>query len=468
MRKLRWAMDGEFWDLDLSTPVTLDGVARTVPGDPLPLSLSRGIRLSRPKQLDFFHRFMSLPLVPSYAGDPKEGGDGFNLQRVLAISIGERCMATILGQFHLQKLLSAIKDGKRKSPIGDSGIQKVWRNLCDKSLYALGFCSDFMITSNSSLLLSSEVYGDGQKRRNKAIFHHKLPEHNLTLEAAAPGLFVDKKGNYWDVPLSLAIDLASLPSTSGLGYHLCVHHNMGEPKKFGSGHIIGIPSTLLPGTSAKAALSFQKSVDIWRSKEGKVKNVQPYDMFLSDPHVSASGLIGSALCARFGGNSGAAPAESESSSIVRSLYSQAIRKRPEFSSDLFASLCCTAQYGNFQRLFFDLTRVNVRLDIPSATAFVTGATHLTNAIYKSKRVDLEAIHAVCPDITLSLQQQIAGPFSFRTDLKINPGNGEQLARVDEAIFAVDYALQVLGSARAVAWYSTKQRECILELRFFEH
>lgn len=83
MKKVRWVMDGGgCWEVDESTPKTLEGVARPVPGDPLPLGLSRGTRLSRPKQIDFMQRFMAAPFVPLYAG---HGGFGFALQRALTV-----------------------------------------------------------------------------------------------------------------------------------------------------------------------------------------------------------------------------------------------------------------------------------------------------------------------------------------------------------------------------------------------
>lgn len=86
MRKLRWVMDGSgFWEVDASTPRTLEALARAIPSDPLPLGLSRGTRLSRPKQIDFMQRFMAAPFVPFYAGNPSDGGIGFALQRVLTI-----------------------------------------------------------------------------------------------------------------------------------------------------------------------------------------------------------------------------------------------------------------------------------------------------------------------------------------------------------------------------------------------
>jgi len=39
--------------------------------------------------------------------------------------------------------------------------------------------------------------------------------------------------------------------------------------------------------------------------------------------------------------------------------------------------------------------------------------------------------------------------------------------VDDSIFAIDWALKVLGSAKATAWYSPKHQEAMVELRFFE-
>ena len=68
LRQMRWITDREGrWELDLESPATMEGTARPVPGDPLPLGLSRGPRVTRTKQLDFFHRFMASPLVPTYS-----------------------------------------------------------------------------------------------------------------------------------------------------------------------------------------------------------------------------------------------------------------------------------------------------------------------------------------------------------------------------------------------------------------
>lgn len=116
------------------------------------------------------------------------------------------------------------------------------------------------------------------------------------MEAAWPGLFVDDHGTYWDVPSSVAIDLASVASDSGASYHLCMHHNEGMPKPFDSDDQTvqngELPATLLPGLALKGAFSFKKNFALWRSKARKLKMVQPYDIFLSNPHASASWTIG--------------------------------------------------------------------------------------------------------------------------------------------------------------------------------
>ena len=145
------------------------------------------------------------------------------------------------------------------------------------------------------------------------------------------------------------------------------------------------------------------------------------------------------------------------------------RVKSALLADIFASVAFTAQHGNFQRLFLDLTRFYARLDFPSGSKFLAGTTRLTQDLYNSQQPSLEAFQAICPTATLSLQQQIVGPFSFRIDsgVAVNLKNREWHIDVDEPVFAIEYALQVLGSAKAIAWYSPKHEEFMVELRFFE-
>ncbi|CAH1442375.1 unnamed protein product [Lactuca virosa] len=471
MRKLRWVKDDDgFWDLDVSTPATLNGIARPAPGDPIPsvLGLSRGIRLSRPKQLDFFQRFMFMPFIPSYSNaSPHAHGNGFSLQRVLSLPFAlDRWFGTVLGQLNVQKLASSIKRNGFRQPNDESPwFKNIARHLSDKSLYAIDFCSEFFLTPDDSLQFSLESYGDDDYKtpRKKAVFHHKFPHHNLTLEAASPGLFVDKNGSFWDIPLNMAIDLASVASDIGPSYHICVNHNAGSPKSFGTHKNDAIPpASIQPGLSATTAFSLKNSIDIWRSEAPKLKKVQPYDAFLSNPHISASGIIGGVMSACFGDNSVRATTGDGFGVGVR-------RGNCAILADSFATVSLSAQLGTFQKMFFDLTRFQALLDFPSGSTFLTGATHLAKDLYNSQTPNLETFQQISPITTLSFQQQLVGPFSFRVDSGVKWGmeNGESFVEVKDPVFAVEYALQVLASAKAVAWYSPRQQEFMIELRFFE-
>lgn len=76
------------------------------------------------------------------------------------------------------------------------------------------------------------------------------------------------------------------------------------------------------------------------------------------------------------------------------------------SADLFASLVLSAQYGNFQRLFLDLTRLNIRVDFPSGSKFLSCAARMAYDLHNSQVLRLEAFGEVWPKTTLSLQQQV--------------------------------------------------------------
>lgn len=115
------------------------------------------------------------------------------------------------------------------------------------------------------------------------------------MEAVWPGLYVDKAGNYWDVPFLVAVDLASVASTSGASYHLSLLHNLGSPERFNGDGSDQVPTSLLPGLTLKGAFALKRNIEFWRSTTPKLKMVQPFDIFLSNPHVSASGIIGKLL-----------------------------------------------------------------------------------------------------------------------------------------------------------------------------
>ncbi|CAD6213076.1 unnamed protein product [Miscanthus lutarioriparius] len=461
LRRMRWMSDEDGrWELDAETPVTMEGTVRPVPGDPLPLGLSRGYRVTRPKQLDFFHRFMASPLVPTFSATR----DDLSVNHAHILYITDNWSSTILEKINVNKLVSVVKEKLANRQEEASWTKDLKKHLHD--VMSLGVGTEILITPDTTLLL--ELFDIKKGNRGKAIFHHELPHHNITLQASWPGLFVDKKGAYWDVPLSLSADLASVGSSSGLSYHLLLQQNSGEPKCFGGDKTDDVPIALLPGLCAKAAISIKKSIDAWRKKEDKLKNVQPYDIFLSDSHVSLTGIVG-AVASGYLGNCSRRVAirdETQKSNAFR-MFDE--RNKCAAFADLFASVTFTAQYGNFQRLFLDLTRASAQFDITSGSLFLCGASRLAQDFFFSRRPDVETFCDICPDVTVSLQQQIVGPFSFRVEssVAIDPRSQDHFVRVDDPIFAIDWALKVLGSAKATAWYSPKHQEAMVELRFYE-
>ena len=125
----------------------------------------------------------------------------------------------------------------------------------------------------------------------------QLPNHDVTVEAAWPELFIDKNGKYWDVPTSFSFDVSSLVSDSGLRYRFGLHKNGGDPQTLvSSDGEEKIPLALLPGLFAKAAFSYEKNRDFWREKDKKDEKEMPwlssYDERLKEPHASVSAILG--------------------------------------------------------------------------------------------------------------------------------------------------------------------------------
>lgn len=129
----------------------------------------------------------------------------------------------------------------------------------------------------------------------------QLPNHDITIEAAWPQLFIDHKGQYWDVPESISLDLLSLVSESGFRYRLGLHKNGGHPLAVNATGAEA-PTALLPGLCAKAAFSYEKTMDFWRKRQRREDIIEKterglfwrpsYDERLNEPHSAISGIIG--------------------------------------------------------------------------------------------------------------------------------------------------------------------------------
>ncbi|GMN44986.1 hypothetical protein TIFTF001_014176 [Ficus carica] len=186
--------------------------------------------------------------------------------------------------------------------------------------------------------------------------------HDLTKEAVSP----DKAGIYWDVPILVAADMASVASTSGA-----------------------------------TAFASVKNIEFRRSNASKLKMVE----FLSNPHISASGFIG------------------------KRCYLMVL------------SCCCDCFFWG---------HCSEKPRIEEAFRGFRGFSFKFPSGYKFTLGDCRTF-------------QFLGGVGIAIDLRNRNWN----IRVEVPIFAIEYTLQVLGSANATAWYSPKQQEFMVEFRFFK-
>ncbi|KAL0397431.1 UNVERIFIED_CONTAM: protein TRIGALACTOSYLDIACYLGLYCEROL 4, chloroplastic [Sesamum calycinum] len=224
MAYLRTAMDAAFWDLNVSTPQALDGVAKAVPGEAVPLDGARASKVLRIQQLSLLKNGFPLGIVPSYVPSPnhKELGS-FALQSLVGkFSVGDWWVG-LIGHCRPKKLISSIKAEVSAAEEWDLALLKdTAKHFLDKSLYAINLCSQIPLTYSSSLLLSIEAWFMTSK-------HLRIKK-----KAAWPELFIDHKGKYWEVPESVSVDCSSLVSESGFRYRFGLHKNSGTPQAFDS------------------------------------------------------------------------------------------------------------------------------------------------------------------------------------------------------------------------------------------
>ncbi|CAH8375131.1 unnamed protein product [Eruca vesicaria subsp. sativa] len=365
----------------------------------------------------------------------------------------------LVGQFKPRKLFTDIKASFSKAEEWDLQLFKdTTKHIVDKSLYSVGLWTQIAIGSSSSLLLNAERHGDKNEIRKKLMFVHPLEKHDLTVEAAWPDLFLDHKGRFWDVPESLNFDVSSLVPETGLQYRFGVHKSNGDPQLINASvsESSGVaPASLMPGLCAKAAVSYKAKRDLWRPKEDNTKEEEedddspvflPYDLRLKEPHAGVSGIVGGSLAAWITGRD----------VLVNG------KKRSPISADVFGSACYTFQKGKFSKLYGDLTRVDARVDVSSASAL---AKRIFHAIRRSSNKTDDTSGS--PRLNLIFQQQIAGPIVFKVDSQFQVGAGKYGAQMEDLIYSLNYSLRLLESGKVVAWYSPKRKEGMVELQVYE-
>lgn len=476
MANLQTAMDSAFWDQPMSSPRTLEGSANSIPGEPFPLDAARASRALRIQQLSLLGLGFPLGIIPSYgpaspSPSQKELELGsFTLESLLLRPALSNWWLGLVGQFRPKKLISDIKrEFSAAEDLELSVFKSAAKHVLDKSLYSIGLCSQLSIGPSTSLLWSTERHGNKKGKRSKFMLYHKLPSHDITLEAAWPQLFIDHKAQYWDVPESVSLNMASLVPDSGLRYRFGIQKNGGQPE---SANVIDgePPAALMPGLCAKAAFSYEQRKDMWRNKETKEDLIiktdkgsfwrPAYDVRLREPHAAVSAIIGGTCAAWFGGKKSSMASESQDGHIAVTA-----KKRSPLSADLFGSLCCTVQHGKFRRIFADLTRVDARLDVSSVSGL---AKSVLNTFSHNPASGADNL-LFSPRLNFIFQQQVLGPIVFRVDSKyfLDSSSGKDGSHMEDVIYSLSYSLRLLRSGKVVAWYSPKRKEGMIELRLFE-
>ncbi|XP_062018998.1 protein TRIGALACTOSYLDIACYLGLYCEROL 4, chloroplastic-like [Rosa rugosa] len=346
MANLRTAMDSAFWDLNVSSPHTLEGSAKAIPGDPFPLDGARASRALRIQQLSLLGTGFPLGIIPSYSPASHKDSGSFSLQSLLLrpatsnwshdLSLGDDLA------INLTMLVNNLEHVDYSEHMPNCDKFHVWK------LYILHLSCCF----NIGYVLLNDF--------SQLLRCLQLPYHDITLEAAWPELFIDHKGQYWDVPESISLDLSSLVSESGLRYWVGIHKNSGHPQAVNAVNDEA-PTSLMPGLCAKAAFSYEKSRDLWRQKETQndlmVKKDRgwfwrpSYDVRLKEPHAAVSGIFGGSFAAWF--QDGHSPVAVELRGDGNT--SSSTKKRSPVSADFFGSICYRFQHGKFRELYGDLS-----------------------------------------------------------------------------------------------------------------
>lgn len=79
------------------------------------------------------------------------------------------------------------------------------------------------------------------------------------------------------------------------------------------------------------------------------------------------------------------------------------KKRSPISADAFGSACFTFQKGRFSKLYGDLTRVDARVDVSSASAL---AKRIFHAVRRSSGGDKSDEALWSPRLNMIFQQQV--------------------------------------------------------------
>ncbi|KAK9843446.1 hypothetical protein WJX81_003011 [Elliptochloris bilobata] len=204
--RVRGAIHANFWDQPVQSTRSLDGLARTLPCEPPPLTQTCASGLSRTQQL-LALQALWFPCVPSYDADM----GGLVLDRVMGKTGGPNWWLALLGRARAQQMYAAHRRGNR-----------VGQTLKDLNNYSL--CARTHVGVGKSTTLNAIGEAGGPVARGQAWLKRQLPGHELQASAAWNSEFLDSAAAYCVVPLALALDVGSTQRADGIQYRLGLHH----------------------------------------------------------------------------------------------------------------------------------------------------------------------------------------------------------------------------------------------------
>ena len=147
---------------------------------------------------------------------------------------------------------------------------------CSKML-----CDSFPVELNFGLLMSSYFLCPIVQ----------LDQHQILLEAAYHECFLDRESGYWEVPQTVSADVASRGALGGLRYRVGVHHSAGTPLRCVEEAVLKVPQGTLPGLRIQAAVSLEKSVNLWKGESNRSLK-KSYSFLEARPCICLSGVLG--------------------------------------------------------------------------------------------------------------------------------------------------------------------------------
>lgn len=452
MASMKPVLDAQFWNEESQSCRAVDGVVHSLPHHPPPLATHRSSRLLRCQQLLLLQRMFSFPCTPSYSHG------GVFLDRVVAKLGGPKWWATLTTRLQTHGLvfpLQQTNEGNDSRPLIVKGWNRAKHVVCH-SLRAFGMHTRVVLSPSTSLSASCEVdnvlgrlfscnaiaTNNEKPLHGQATFRHKLQQHEILMEGAWNDTCVDARGQYWNVPQTLSVDVVSAGLSSGIRYRAGVCHSTGVGEPLGQA-AIEVPLDALAGTRARIAVSVENQVNLWKGARKTFS--KRYNHLASQPHVTVSCIIGGILSANI---SSRGEAQQEGFSLCNTNRAICL--------DAFASLGVSAQLGHFQKQFLDFSKVGARLDLGAASRLVRETYYLA---------DSGSSYSAPQTLEVTLQQQVAGPVRARVDSRFAI-NSHSL-QMQDLTCGLDYSLESLRAAKLVFWYSPTRKEGMVEMRILE-